>query len=219
MRVVVSIVWEIIGRYKMKKLKMIERIKTLINRLEKGQHVTRRSIFRVLGDDGLNKIDREWSLELKSRNYKPKEIVEYSCRIRKGLIYYSMGDKQSLKGEAYKARQSMNKADAIFEEAIEYLRDVVSSDSSLRMWIDRDVGIGSDIEYCPEGIPRPIWSNSSYKKKSQCGLQKVTKMDIVRELLQIKLEKLEGRKPLDLVTCGIRSKRSLNISSFSDFKF
>jgi hypothetical protein len=33
------------------------------------------------------------------------------------------------------------------------------------------------------------------------------------------LEKLEGKNPLELVTCGIRPKRSLNISSFSDFKF
>lgn len=201
----------------MKKPKKIERIKTLIDRLENGRYVTRSSLLRVLGESGLKKIEREWVLELKSRRYKPKEIVEYSRRVRKGLIHYALGEKQSLKGEGYKARHSMNKAESILENAIEYLRDVVSSDSGLRMWIDRDVSVGADIEYCPIGIPRPIWSNSNFK--NQCALPKVTKKDIARDLLETKLEKLVGRKPFELVTCGIRPKRSLNISSFSDFKF
>ena len=201
----------------MKKSRTIERIKTLIERLENGRYVTRSSLMRVLGESGLKKIEREWALELKSRTYKPKEIVEYSRRVRKGLIHYALGEKQSLKGEGYKARHSMNKAESILEDAIEYLRDVVSSDSGLRMWIDRDVSVGSDIEYCPVGIPRPIWSNTNYKNRSV--LPKVTKKEIARELLQTKLEKLEGKKPLEVETCGIRPKRSLNISSFSDFKF
>jgi hypothetical protein len=201
----------------MKKNKKVERIKTLIERLDNGCYVTRSSLSRVLGQTGLKKLEREWVVELRSRAYKPIEIVEYSNRVRKGLIYYALGEKQSLKGQGYKAKHSMYKAESILENAVEYLRDVVSSDSSLRMWIDRDVSTGSDIEYCPEGIPRPIWSNSNYKNRSV--LPKVTKKDIVRELLQTKLETLEGKKPLELVICGIRPKRSLNISSFSDFKF
>lgn len=201
----------------MKCKKTIERIKTLIERYENGRYVTRSSLLRVLGEEGIEKIEREWVLELKSRTYKPKEIVEYSRRVRKGLIHYALGEKQSLNGKGYKARHSMNKAESILENAIEYLRDAVSSDSSLRMWIDRDVSVGSDIEYCPEGIPRPIWSNSNYKNRSV--IPKVTKKDIARELLQTMLEQLEGINPLELVTCGIRPKRSLNISSFSDFKF
>jgi hypothetical protein len=201
----------------MKKTKTIERIKTLINRIENGRYVTRSSLLRVLGEAGLKKLEREWVLELKSRTYKPNEIVEYSKRIRKGLIHYALGEKQSFKGQSYKAKNSIHKAESILENAVEYLRDVVSSDSGLRMWIDRDVSVGSDIEYCPEGIPRPVWSSSNYK--SQSSFPRVTKKDIARELLQTKLEKLEGRKPLELLTCGIRPKRSLNISSFSDFKF
>lgn len=201
----------------MKNAKMVKRIEQLINRLDNGRYVSRSSLKRVIGLVGLKKFDQEWKLELKSRTYKPEEIIEYSRRIRKGLIYYALGEKQSFKGEGYKAKHSIYKAESIFEEAIEYLRDVVSSDSSLRIWIDRDVSEGADIEFCPDGIPRPIWSISNYKNRSV--LSKVTKKDIARELLQIKLEKLEGKKPLELVTCGIRPKRSLNISSFSDFKF
>lgn len=201
----------------MKKKRVVKRIEQLIDRLDNGRYVTRSSLKRVIGLVGLKKFDQEWKLELKSRTYKPVEIIEYSRRVRKGLIHYALGEKQSLKGEGYKARHSMNKAESILENAIEYLRDVVSSDSGLRLWIDRDVSEGADIEYCPEGIPRPIWSNSNYKNRNV--LPRVTKKDIARELLQIKLEKLEGKKPLELVTCGIRPKRSLNISSFSDFKF
>jgi hypothetical protein len=201
----------------MEKSKKIERINVLIERLENGRTVTRRSLQRVLGESGLQKIESEWVLELKCRTYKPKEIVEYSSRVRKGLIHYALGEKQSFKGESYKAKHSIYKADSILEDAIEYLRDVVSLNSGLRMWIDRDVSVVADIEYCPEGIPRPIWSNSNYKNRSL--LPKVTKKDIARDLLETELENLVGREPFELVTCGIRPKRSFNNSSFSDFKF
>ncbi len=198
-------------------LKKIKRIKTLIDRLDNEQPVTRGSLLRVLGEKGINNFDREWKMELKSRNYKPKEIVEYSKRVRRGLIYYAIGDKQSLKGDGYKARKSFHKAGSILENAVEYLREVVSSDSSLRLWIDREVGFGIEVEYCPIGIPRPVWSSSNYK--NQCSLPKVTKRDKAREMLQAELEKLVGKEPLELVNLGLRTKRSFDISSFSGFKF
>lgn len=197
--------------------KKIERIKMLIDRLDKNQPVTRGSLSRVLGEVGVGNLDKEWGSELKSRTYKPKEIVEYSKRVRRGLIYYALGDKQSLKGNGYKARKSFHKAESILENAVEYLREVVTTDSSLRLWIDRDVGFGIEVELCPVGIPRPVWSTSNYK--SQCSLPKVTKKDLVREMLQTELEKLVGREPLDLVNLGFRTKRSFDISSFSEFKF
>lgn len=164
----------------MKKSKRIDRIKTLIDRIDNGRTVTRTSLSRVLGETGLRKLDREWIVELNSRNYKPKEIVEYSSRIRKGLIHYALGDKKSLRGESYKSKKSFDKAESILEDAVEYLRDVVGSDCGLRMWIDRDIGIGSGVELCPEGISRPIWSNTNYRNK--CGLPKNTKKDLMREL-------------------------------------
>jgi len=201
----------------MKKVKRIKRIKTLIDRLDNEQTVTRGSLLRVLGEEGIKDFDREWMLELNSRNYKPKEIVEYSKRVRRGLIYYALGDKQSIKGDGYKARKSFHKAESILENAVEYLREVVSTDSGLRMWIDRDVGFGIEVEYCPVGIPRPVWSSSNNKR--QCSLPKVTKRDIAREMLRTELEKLVGKEPLELVNLGLRTKRSFDISSFSGFKF
>jgi hypothetical protein len=197
--------------------KRIRRIELLIHRFDNGGSVTRSSIERVLGATGLSRLDTEWMNEKSSRNYKPKEIVEYSQRVRRGLIYYALGDKQSLKGDGYKARKSFHKAESILENAVEYLREVVSTDSSLRLWVDRDVGFGIEVELCPVGIPRPVWSNSNYK--SQCSLPKVTKKDIAREMLQTELEKLVGREPLELVNLGFRTKRSFDISSFSGFKF
>lgn len=197
--------------------KKIKRIKTLIERLENNQSVSRGSLSRVLGEIGLRNFDKEWGLELESRNDKPKEIVEYSQRIRRGLIYYALGDKQSIKGDGYNSRKSFQKSESILENAVQYLRDVVSTDSSLKWWIDREVGFGIEVEYCPIGIPRPIWSKSN--NKNRCTFPKVTKRDIARELLQTELEKLVGREPLKMVNIGFGKKRSFDNSSFSGFKF
>lgn len=201
----------------MNKSKKIERIKTLIDRLEKNQSVTRGSLSRVLGEIGIGNLDREWELELKSRTYKPKEIVEYSKQIRRGLIYYALGDKQSLRGDSRKASRSFLRAEVLLELAVEYLRELVSTKSSLKMWIDRDVGFEIEVELCPVGIPRPVWSTSNYKSKR--SLPKVTKRDIAREMLQTELEKLVDREPFELVNLGFGTKRSFDISSFSGFKF
>lgn len=197
--------------------KKIKRIKTLIERLEKNQSVSRGSLSRVLGEVGIRNLDMEWGLELKSRTYKPKEILEYSKRIRRGLIHYALGDKQSLNGHGYKATKSFHKAESILENAVEYLREVVSADPSLRLWVDRDVGFGIEVELCPVGIPRPIWSKTNNKHRST--FPKVTKREIARGMLQTELEKLVGREPLELVNLGFRKKRSFDISSFSGFKF
>ena len=200
----------------MKKSKIIERLRTLLERIDRRQYVPRSSLFRVLGESDFHKIDSEWILELKSRKFRPKEIVEYSRRVRIGQIHYSMGDKYSLKGDGYKARKSFHKAEALFENAVDYLKAAISCDSSLMMWIDRDVGFGIEFVYCPEGIPRPIWTSSNYRNR--CVLPKVSKRDIVRGLLQTKLEEIDGRAPFELVYSGIRPRRSLDFSSFSDFK-
>ncbi len=197
--------------------KRIHRFELLINRIEEGGSVTRTSIERVLGKNGLNQLDLEWMKEKKSRCFKPKEIVEYSKRVRRGLIYYALGDKQSLKGDGYKAKKSFNKAESILENAVEYLREVISYNSNLRLWIDREVGFGIGVEYCPVGIPRPVWSKSN--NKSQSFFPKVTKRDIAREMLRAELEKLVGNEPFEPINLGFITKRSFNISSFSGFKF
>ncbi len=197
--------------------KRIRRIELLIHRFDNGGSVTRSSIERVLGATGLSGLDTEWINEKSSRNYKPKEIVEYSKRIRRGLIHYALGDKQSLNGHGYKATKSFHKAESILENAVEYLREVVNTDPSLRLWVDRDVGFGIEVELCPVGIPRPIWSKTNNKHRST--FPKVTKREIARGMLQTELEKLVGREPLELVNLGFRKKRSFDISSFSGFKF
>ncbi len=129
----------------------------------------------------------------------------------------SLGDKQSLKGDGYRARKSFNKAESILENAVEYLREVISYNSNLRLWIDREVGFGIGVEYCPVGIPRPVWSKSN--NKSQSFFPKVTKRDIARGMLRAELEKLVGNEPFEPINLGFITKRSFNISSFSGFKF
>lgn len=189
------------------KSKKIERIKTLIDRLENNQPVTRGSLLRVLGEAGICKLDKEWLLELNSRTYKPKEIVEYSQRVKQGLIYYASGHKQSLRGDAYKARKSFSKAESILENAVEYLRQVVTTDSSLRLWIDRDIDVSASIEFCPEGIPRPTWSKSHYVRSRH--LFRVTKRELTMEILQKELDNLNGTDSFEFLNFDFSSSKRL----------
>ena len=201
----------------MNTIKRIRRIEFLIQRLEEGRAVTRSSIERLLGKKGLNELDYKWNEERKNRYLKPKEIVEYSKRIKRGLMYYALGKRQLIRGDIHKSKKTICKAEAIFENAVEYLKEVLSYDCSLIMWIDRNLNVGSDVDYSPGGIPRPIWSRSIYK--NQRKLLVVTKKDVIRDLLEAELEKLVDRKPLEFSFDRFRENRRWDISSFSDFKF
>lgn len=208
---------KIIVDHLMSTTKRIQRIELLIDRLEEGKAVSRSSIQRVLGENALKDLDLWWQKEQQNRLLKPKEIVEYSKHIKRGLIYYSLGEKLSLRGDSYNSGKYFRKAESILEGAVESLCEVVFANPDLRMWIDRDVGFGIEVEYCPAGIPRPVWSNSNYKQRDY--FPKVSRKDIARQMLQTELEKLVGGEMLKITKFENRKKRFVDISSFSGFKF
>lgn len=202
----------------------ILQIEELIGRIDSGKDVSRRRLYRAIGATALAKMEREWRKEVRSRGYKPPEIVEYARLFGIALRKYGKaGYHSSLKSP--KAQKLFNSADSGFERAMEHLLDVVSGNSDLRFWLDREVTVNSpDFGYHPEGMPYPIWSKSPYARGG-C-LPKRTIRHLKREALEEARSKLGRRgkrqpEPLPDLNMIVRSRgtKTLKECDFSDWKF
>lgn len=126
-------------------------------------------------------MEKEWREKVESRGYKPPEIAEYAKRLGIALRKYGKADLHSVRGSV-KAGRLFEAAESDFENALEYLSDVVKRQPDLRMWIDRDVSFdNAHIELHPIGMPYPIWSKSAYARKGT--MPKRTIRDFKREAL------------------------------------
>jgi hypothetical protein len=196
----------------------------LISRMDSGEDVSRRRLFRAIGSTALAGMERVWREEVQSRGYKPREITEYARRLGIALRKYGKADLYSVRGSV-KARRLFEVAEADFENALEYLIDVVQRQPDLRMWIDRDVGFdNAHIELHPIGMPYPIWSKSSYARKGT--KPKRTIRDFKREALEEALTKLERCvKPLEVPTFELSflelssARKMLQKNGYSSWKF
>ena len=199
-------------------------INILINPIESGNSVSRRRLFRAIGANALAKMESEWREEVESRRFKPPEIAEYAKRLAIALRKYGKADLHSVRGSV-KARRLFEIAEADFENALEYLNEVVERQPDLRIWIDREVGFDKvHIELHPIEMPYPIWSKSAYARKGT--KPKRTIRDFKRKALEDSLERLEKRaglilQPLPDLPKIVRSKglERLQSHDFLGWKF
>ena len=211
--------------YLMRKIKLKhDEINILINRINSGNSVSRRRLFRAIGSTALARMEREWRAEVQSRGDKPPEIAEYTRRLGIALRKYGKAELHSCKGSA-KAHRLFEVAESDFENALDYLIEMLHCQPDLRFWIDRDINF-DDCEFGlhPIGMPYPIWSKSPYARKN--NLPKRTIRNFKREALEdalIKLEKRSRRKPEPLpeLTVVVRSKglERLQSRDFSGWTF
>ena len=201
----------------------ILKCKKILEEIKLGKYPSRRRLFRVIGPTALAKMEREWRNEVRSRDEKPAEIVEYARRLGIALRKYGKADLHSVRGSV-KARRLFEVAESDFENALEYLTEMLRWKPDLRMWIDRDVGGNSHIELHPDAMPYPIWSKSNYARKATLPKRRIR--DFKREALEEALEKLERRakrkaEPVPNLTTVVRSRSCSRVKEhdFSDWKF
>jgi ferritin-like metal-binding protein YciE len=176
--------------------KQITRIKTLIERLEAGETVSTRALSRVLTESQMTTLSEEWESEKSSRKVqKPKAIKKYEALIKNAILLYGRGDRMCFeKAPHHKIRAMCHKAENAFELALEHLSEAIDSDSSLRLWIDRDL---REAECDPIGIPRVIGSSSfECQSKLKVPFPTFTKRQFKVFALEQALEALEP-KPIE----------------------
>ncbi len=169
----------------------IKRIKTLIERLESGKNISLTSIARVISPSALDKFKKDWEDEKQSKKIiKPKAISKYENLIKIACFHYSKMEKYSVsldKGDL--ASKFGIEAELAFENALEFLKEQIQTESSLRMWLDRDL---KDAEFDPFSIPRVIGSSSpECRVKRKTPYPTLSKKELKLRVLELALTELE----------------------------
>lgn len=206
------------------RMRTAKRIEELIRRLDSGNDVSRRRLWKAIGSTALANMEREWRNEVRSRGEKPPEIAEYARRLGIALRKYGLAGLHSSRNSP-KATKLAHAAESAFENALQYLTDMMHRHPELRIWLDRDVRPSEpDFGLHPEGMPYPVWSKSCNARGG--GLPKRTIRDFKREALEQALERLERRSmPLEAPTFELplvglsRDRKTLRNHDFSGFKF
>lgn len=203
--------------------KTIKCIETLLHRLNNGLQVQSRSIKVVLSVEEIIELRDSW-LDEKSMGHikKPREITRYGEMLKIACMLYGKMEHYSLgyANNSELSKKFSDKADSAFERAIEFIRDMVTTDRELSIWLDRDVFVVASCS--PFGVPRIVGSKTrECLNKSNKPYRMMTKRQLKINFLEKKLKQLKDG-PLDEFMCNVDfsiKPKKLRNNDFSGFIF
>ena len=148
--------------------KRLAKLEMIANKLKRGENVQNRQLKTWLSDDEYAQLQMEWEEQLELRSElkdKPSDLKRYEEKLREATFNYNRAEGYSSKGKHSTAKKFYNKSESLCEDALEILQEILHSDSSLRVWFDRDISfeVGGDLSADIVSLPRLVTSRSHEK--------------------------------------------------------
>ena len=148
--------------------KRLSKLEVIADKLKRGEHVQNRQLQTWLSEDEYAQIEAEWKEQLELREElkdKPSELKRYEEKLREATFNYNRAEGYSSKGKNTTAKTFYDKSESLCEDALEILQEILHSDSSLRVWFDRDISfeVGGDLSADIVSLPRLVTSRSNEK--------------------------------------------------------
>jgi len=148
--------------------KRLARLEAIADKLKRGENVQNRQLQTWLSEDEYAQLEYEWKEQLKLRSElkdKPSDLKRYEEKLREATFNYNRAEGYSSKGKHTTAKTFYNKSESLCEDALEILQEILHSDSSLRVWFDRDISfeVGGDLSADIVSLPRLVTSRSHEK--------------------------------------------------------
>lgn len=164
-----------------------DKLKELIAKLKRGEHVQNRTLQTWLWTGEYAMLASDWNEQKSIRNElinKPTEVREYEEHLKKALFTYNKAEGLSARKKHTAAKKLFGKADAQFEQLLEFLQEIIEAEPSLRSWFDRDTEWTADSQISLDavGIPRVITSRSA---NNQTGNKPHNKLCIREVKIQV----------------------------------
>jgi len=99
-------------------------------------------------------------------------LKRYEEKLREATFNYNRAKGYSSKGKHSTAKKFYNKSESLCEDALEILQEILHSDSTLRVWFDRDISfeVGGELSADIVSLPRLVTSRSHEKLSDDCRL-------------------------------------------------
>jgi len=148
--------------------KRLAKLEALADKLKRGGNVQNRQLQTWLSEDEYEQLEYEWKEQLELRSElkdKPSDLKRYEEKLREATFNYNRAEGYSSKGKHNTAKTFYNKSESLCEDALEILQEILHSDSSLRVWFDRDISfeLGGDLSADIVSLPRLVTSRSHEK--------------------------------------------------------
>ena len=144
--------------------KRLVKLSGICAELKRGKNVQNRQLQRWLTADEYEQFEQDWLGQKEIRaelEAKPEALCEYEQQLKRAIFFDNRAEGYSTRGKAVLAKRFRNRADVLFERALEHLGEAVAADPALNMWLDRTLCVeagaystGIDSESMPRVITR-----------------------------------------------------------------
>ena len=173
--------------------KRLAKLGAIADKLKSGENVQNRQLQTWLSEDEYEQLEYEWQEQLELREElkdKPSDLKRDEEKLREATFNYNRAEGYSSKGKHDTAKKFYNKSESLCEDALEILQEILHSDSSLRVWFDRDISfeVGGDLSADIVSLPRLVTSRSHEKLSDDSRLsskQSVKLAMVVRAMYNI----------------------------------
>ena len=146
----------------------LAKLEAIAAKLRCGENVQNRQLQTWLSEEEYEQLEYEWKEQLELRDElkdKPSELKRYEEKLKQATFNYNRAEGYSRKGKHTTAKKFYNKSESLCEDALEILQEILHSDSSLRIWFDRDISfdVGGDLSADIVSLPRLVTSRSNEK--------------------------------------------------------
>lgn len=150
--------------------KRLTKLEAIADKLRRSENVQNRQLQTWLTVDEYAEIEAGWKEQLKLREElkeKPSELKRYEEKVKRATFNYNRAEGYSSKGKHSTAKTFYNKSESLCEEALEILQEILHTDSSLRVWFDRDISfeLGGELSANSNSLPRLVTSRSHEKQR------------------------------------------------------
>ena len=155
--------------------KRFAKLESIADKLKRGENMQNRQLQTWLSEDEYAQLEYEWQEQLELRSElkdKPSDLKRYEEKLRKATFNYNRAEGYSSKGKHDTAKTFYNKSESLCEDALEILQEILHSDSTLRVWFDRDISfeIGGELSADIVSLPRLVTSRSHEKLRDDSRL-------------------------------------------------
>jgi len=145
--------------------KRLAKLEAIADKLRRVENVQNRQLKTWLSEEEYAQLEYEWKEQLELRSElkdKPSDLKRYEKKLREATFNYNRAEGYSSKGKHSTAKKFYNKSESLCEDALEILQEILHSDSTLRVWFDRDISfeVGGDLSADIVSLPRLVTSRS-----------------------------------------------------------
>jgi hypothetical protein len=165
------------------------KFKAILKELKKGNHVQNRKLKTWLTNDEYDGFEEQCDdqKELRvERSDKPQDILEYEKLLLPAILAENRAHGYSTKGNKEGAKSLTSDAQSLFEEALEYLHQIITADPSLESWLDRHVDFAAGKEPSLDGVgmPRAVTSRSLDNQGGGFLVEEMSKVEVKIDVVE-----------------------------------